>query len=87
MVNVPEALYNRYNRYDNEAAHPELVPGSDAGALQADNTFVPGTPNASIDAVWGRTAALLPNDPVPSKFQKLRLQTRQRGHCHPTRSG
>jgi len=33
MVNIPEALYNRHNRYDNEAAYPELVPGSDAGAL------------------------------------------------------
>ena len=68
MVNVPEAFYNRYNRYGNEAAHPELVPGSDVGALRADNTFVPDTPNASIDAVWGRTTALLPNDPVSSNF-------------------
>ena len=64
MINVTEALFNRYNRYGDETAHPELVPGFNAGALQADDTFVPGTPNAGIDAVWGRTAALLPNDCV-----------------------
>ena len=44
MVNITEALFNRYNRYDCETSHHELVPGANAGALQADNTFVPGTP-------------------------------------------
>ena len=30
---------------------------------------MPGTPNAGIDAVWGREAALLPNVPVALKFR------------------
>ena len=54
MVNVTEALFLRYMSYDCPIAHPGLVPGADAGALQANNSFVPGTPNSGIDAAWGR---------------------------------
>ena len=35
----------------------------------ANNVFTPGTPNAGIDAVWGREAALLPNNSVLPKFR------------------
>lgn len=69
MVNVTEALFNRYNQYDCETAHHELVPSADAGALQANISFIAGTPNAGIVAVWGREAALLSNGPVSPKFQ------------------
>ena len=69
MVNVTEALFIRYMSYDCPIAHPELVPGADAGALQANNSFVPGTPNAGIDAVWGREAENLHNQPVQLKFR------------------
>ena len=40
-----------------------------AGQLGANNAFAPGTPNAGIDAAWGREAALLPNNPVLPKFR------------------
>ena len=53
MINVTEALFTRYMSYECSVAHRELVPGADAGALQPNNSFVPGTPNAGIDAVWG----------------------------------
>ena len=53
MVNVTEALFLRYMSYDCPISHPKRVPGADAGALRANNSFVPGTPNAGIDAVWG----------------------------------
>ena len=69
MVNVTEALFLRYMSYDCRIAHLELVPGADAGALQDNNSFVPGTPNAGIDAVWGREAANLLNNPASLKFQ------------------
>ena len=59
----------RYMLYDCETVHHELVPGANAGALQPYNSFVAGTPNAGIDAVWGREAAVLSNDPVSPKFQ------------------
>ena len=59
----------RYMLYDCETVHHELVPGANAGALQPYNSFVAGTPNAGIDAVWGREAALLSNVPVSPKFQ------------------
>ena len=51
MVNVTEVVFLHYMSYDCPIVHPELVPGADAGALQANNSFVPGTPNAGIDAV------------------------------------
>ena len=40
-----------------------------AGALTPNNTFVAGTPNESIDRVWGREAALLSNNPVLPNFR------------------
>ena len=61
MVNVTEALFIRYMSYDCPVAHPELVPGADAGALRPNNSFVTGNSNAGIDAVWGREAANLHN--------------------------
>ena len=72
MVNVTEALFLRYMLHDCSTAHPELAPGADAGALQANNSFVPGTPNAGIDAAWRREAANLPNNPVSLKFRNCR---------------
>ena len=71
MVNVTEAQHRRYAQHDDPVAHAELRPGplSIAGALRPDNVFAPGTPNAGIDAVWGREAALLPNNPVLPKFR------------------
>ena len=69
MVDVTETLFLRYMQYDGETAHHELVPGAEAGALQASNSFVPGTPNSGIDAVWGRAAELLSNAPVSPKFR------------------
>ena len=58
MVNATEDLFIRYMSYDCPIAHPELAPGADAGALQANNSFVAGTPNAGIDAAWGRNFLL-----------------------------
>ena len=55
--------------HDCPIARPELATGADAGALQANNSFVPGTPNAGIDAAWGREAANLHNQPVQLKFR------------------
>ena len=69
MVNVTEAQFRRFADHDDPMRHAELRPGSNAGALQHDNNFVPGTPNAGIDEVWGREAALLPNNPVLPKFR------------------
>ena len=50
MINVTEALFTRYMSYHCPVPHPELVPGADASALQPNNSFVTGTPNAGIDA-------------------------------------
>ena len=71
MVNATADQYARYALFDDPEAHPELRPGplSRTGALQPDNTFAPGTPNAGIDTVWGRDAALLPNNPVLPQFR------------------
>lgn len=69
MVNVTEALFIRDMSYDCPIAHPELVPGADAGALQVNNSFVAGTLNAGIDAAWGREAANVHNQPVQLKLR------------------
>jgi len=58
----------RYALHANASSHPPLRPGGNAGALLPDNTFVAGSPNAEIDKVWGREAALLSNNPVLPKF-------------------
>ena len=71
MVNVTEAQQDAYNQHNDPDAHPELRPGalSVAGALGANNVFAPGTPNAGVDAVWGREAALFSNNSVLPKFR------------------
>ena len=53
-------------------AHPELAPKLDAGALHADSNtscLAHQTPVLMPFAVWGRAAALLPNNPVSSNFR------------------
>ena len=69
MVNVTEAQHARYALHADASRHAPLRPGGNAGALTPNNTFVAGSPNADIDAAWGREAALLPNNPVLPKFR------------------
>ena len=71
MVDVTEAQQGAYNQHNDPDAHPELRPDAlaVAGALGANNVSTPGTPNAGIDAVWGREAALLPINSVLPKFR------------------
>ena len=69
MVNVTESQQRRYHEHNDPLKHAELRHNVSAGALQADNTYVRGTPNEHIDRVWGREAALLPNNDVQLKFR------------------
>ena len=69
MVNVTDVQHARYQNHSDAARHAELRPEVNAGALTPNNTFVAGTPNESIDRVWGREAALLSNNPVLPKFR------------------
>ena len=69
MVNVTETQYRRYQDHNDSVKHAELRHDVCAGALLDDNTFVRGTPNEHIDRVWGREAALLPNNDVQLKFR------------------
>ena len=70
MANVTADQHARYALRAGASTHAPLRPGAlrSAGALLPNNTFAAGTPNAGIDAVWGREAALLPNNPVLPKF-------------------
>ena len=71
MINVTAAQQTSYNQHNDPDSHPGLRPGdlSVAGDLGANNAFTPDTPNAGIDSVWGREAALLPNNTVLPKFR------------------
>ena len=69
MAIVTDVQHARYQNHSDAARHAELRPEVNAGALTPNNTFVAGTPNESIDRVWGREAALLSNNPVLPKFR------------------
>ena len=66
---VTDAQHARYALHADASSHAPLRPGGNAGALTPNNAFVAGSPNAGIDEVWGREAALLPNNPVLPKFR------------------
>ena len=69
MVNVTDVQHARYAMHADASRHAPLRPGGSAGAFLPNNTFVAGTANAGIDVIWGRAAALLPNNPVLPKFR------------------
>ena len=69
MVNVTADQHAHYAQHADPNVHAPLRPRGNAGALLPNNTFVAGSPNADIDEVWGREAALLPNNPVLPKFR------------------
>ena len=70
MVNVTSAQHARYSLHNCAVTHAELRPGGNAGAfLPADNKFVTKSANDEIGKVWGRDAALLPNNSVLPKFR------------------
>ena len=71
MANVTADQHARYALHAGANTHAPLRPGAlrSAGALLPNNTFTAGTPNAGIGEVWGREAALLPNNPVLPKFR------------------
>ena len=70
MVSVTADQHARFQKYNCAVTHPELRPGANAGAfLPADNKFITSSANSAIDKVWGRDAALLPNNSVLPKFR------------------
>ena len=69
IVNVTGAQHARYALHADAGTHPPLKPGGNSGALLPGNKFVAGSPNDEIGKVWGREAALLPNNPVLPKFR------------------
>ena len=81
MVNVTEEQHAAYALHADSSTHAPLRPGAldSAGPLLSNNTFIAGSPNAGIDAVWGREAALLPNNPVQPNFRNCGFKRKSVG--------